>query len=400
MFGLLASKVRFNSYILVLKLVHAYPLDNDGPIFRVISSQFLLNCTSKPQENSMDQQLPEQPNFTPSKADDEITLKDIILKIQEWFSIVWPHRTKIIALSLAIGLAAALYTKFTSKPTYTASYQLFFQEESGGLSGAMRLASSFGLGVGGGSASSSATVQEFITSRNNIAHAMVKELEGGRLIDRYYAGAEAEDEEFAEEFASNFGANQRYTDSVITQVYLAFNEGVLGAAFDEESGVLAFSATTYDESFTYDLATQLVQNTEAQFKDWKRQKGLNAVSAFQGKVDSLELALDVTLRKLGEYQDQNNSLISAVDKMEQMRLTIDMEALKVAYGEYIKGLEMSKAELMNLEGPFKYFDEPIFPLQKDKGSAAKAGVFGSIITGFLLVLFFIGRVEASNIMAD
>jgi hypothetical protein len=55
---------------------------------------------------------------------------------------------------------------------------------------------------------------------------------------------------------------------------------------------------------------------------------------------------------------------------------------------------------MNLEGPFKYFDEPIFPLQKDKGSAAKAGAFGSIITGFLLVLFFIGRVEASNIMAD
>ena len=264
----------------------------------------------------------------------------------------------------------------------------------------MRLASSFGLGVGGGSASSSATVQEFITSRNNIAHAMTADLENGRLIDRYYAEAVDEDEEFAVEFTSKFGANQRYTDSVLTQVYIAFNEGVLGATFDEESGVLGFNVTTYDESFTYDLATQLVQNTESQFKDWKRQKGLSAVRAFQGKVDSLEIALDATLRRLGEYQDQNNSLISAVDKMEQMRLTIDMESLKVAYGEYIKGLEMSKAELMNLEGPFKYFDEPIFPLQKDKGSAAKAGVFGSVITGFLLVLFFIGRVEAGNIMAD
>jgi hypothetical protein len=52
----------------------------------------------------------------------------------------------IIALSLLIGLSAALYTKFIKLPTYTASYQLFFQEESGGLSGAMRLASSFGLG--------------------------------------------------------------------------------------------------------------------------------------------------------------------------------------------------------------------------------------------------------------
>ena len=54
---------------------------------------------------------------------------------------------------------------------------------------------------------------------------------------------------------------------------------------------------------------------------------------------------------------------------------------------------------MNLEGPFKYFDEPIFPLAKEKASAAKSGVFGSIITGFLLVLFYIGRVEAKNIMA-
>jgi len=348
----------------------------------------------------MDQQLPQQPNSSQPKADDEITLKDIILKIQEWFSIVWPHRIKIIALSLAIGLAAALYTKFTSKPTYTASYQLFFQEESGGLSGAMRLASSFGLGVGGGSASSSATVQEFITSRNNIAHAMVKELEGGRLIDRYYSEAVAEDEEFAEEFASNFGANQRYTDSVLTEVHLELSEGFLGSSFDEETGVLSFSVTSYDEKFTYDLATSLVDNTSNQFIAWDREKGQEAVRGFQSKVDSIETSIDKTLIKLGEYQDQNNSLISAVDRMEQMRLTIDLESGKVAYGEYIKGLEMTRAELMNLQPPFKYFDAPTFPLYKDKGSAAKAGVFGSVISGFLLVLFFIGRVEAKNIMAN
>ena len=263
----------------------------------------------------MDQQLPEKPHSTSPKANDEISLKDIILKIQELWAIVWPYRARIITISLVIGLCAALYTKFIKNPTYTASYQLFFQEESGGLSGAMRLASSFGLGGVGGSASSSATVQEFLTSRNNIAHVMIADLDNGRLIDRYYAEALANNKEFAAEFTSSFGINQRYTDSVLTQAFLAFNEGVLGAAFDEESGVLGFNVTTYDESFTYDLATQLVQNTEAQFKDWTRQKGLSAIRSFQGKVDSLELALDVTLRKLGEYQDQNKSLISAGDKM-------------------------------------------------------------------------------------
>ena len=348
----------------------------------------------------MDQQLPEQPNFTQPKADDEITLKDIILKIQEWWSIVWPQRTKIIALSLAIGLVAALHTKFIAKPTYSASYQLFFEEESGGMSSAMRLASSFGLGIGGGSASSSTTVQQYLTSRDNISKTLREELDSGLLVNRYYERAFEKDEEFTEEFALKFGSNQRYTDSIITEITLALNEEYLSTSLDEETGVVSFSINGKDESFVYDLAGLLVANTEEAFIDYKKEKSLSAVNAFQGKVDSLELAIDATLRRLGEYEDQNNSLVSSVDKMKRMRLTIDMEALKVSYGEYIKGLEMSKAELMNLEPPFKYFDAPTYPLNKEEGSAAKAGVFGSVITGFLLVLFFIGRVEAGNIMAD
>jgi len=267
------------------------------------------------------------------------------------------------------------------------------------LSGAMRLASSFGLGVGGGSASSSATVQEYLTSRSNIAHALIKELENGRLIDRYFAEAIEKDEEFAQEFTSKFGANQRYTDSTITVLFQVFNANSLMSSFDEETGTLQFSVVHEDEAFAFDLAKTLVESTEEQFKDWKREKSLNAVNAFQKKVDSLEVSIDAALYALGQYEDQNNSLVSSVDKMKRMRLSIDFESLKVAYGEYVKGLEMSKSELINLEGPFKYFDAPTYPLNKEKGSAAKAGVFGSVITGFLLVLFFVGRVEAKNIVA-
>ena len=342
-----------------------------------------------------------QENKINPQGDDEISLKDVILKIQECWNIVWSRRLRIISLSLILGLSSALYTKFLTKPMYTASYQLFFQEESGGLSGAMRLASSFGLGgMGFGSSSSSATVQEFITSRNNISHAMTVDLDNGRLIDRYYKDALEDDRNFAEEYRANFEVNRRYTDSMLTEVHFTFNKHFLGAAVKEKTGVLYFSVTSDNESFTYDLATQLVQNTEAQFKDWKRQKTRNAVQAFQRKVDSLELTLNVTLRKLGEYQDQNNSLIYAVDKMEQMRLTIDMESLKASYGEYIKALEMSIVELINPEGPFKYFDEPTFPLKKDKRSAAIAGVYGSAISTFLLVLFFLGRIQLRKIMAE
>jgi hypothetical protein len=335
-----------------------------------------------------------------NQESDEITLKDIILKIQQWWTILWPQRTKIILTALAIGLMAAMYTKFISKPTYTASYQLFFEEDGGSMSSAMRLASSFGLSMGGSGATSSITVQEYLTSRDNISKAMTMVSGQGVMAERYYEYALYEDQEFNEMFYANFGKNQRYTDSILSEITLELNEGFIAASLDEESGTVNFAINGYDEAFVYDLSKALIANTEDAFLDWKKKKGQSAVEAFQGKVDSLEIALDATLRRLGEYQDQNNSLISAVDKMEQMRLSIDMEALKVAYGEYIKGLEMSKADLMNLEPPFKYFDEPTYPLYKQKGSAAKAGIFGSVITSFLLLLFFIGRVEAKSIMAD
>ena len=334
-------------------------------------------------------------------TDDEITLKDIILKMQEWWSIVWPQKNTIIAASLAIGLVAALYTKFIAKPTYSASYQLFFEEEGGGMSGAMRLASSFGFSLGGaGGATSSVTVQEYLTSRDNIAKAMVAKLDSGRLVDRYYAKALKKDEEFAEEYANKFGSNQRFTDSVLTEITIALNEEHLAASLDEETGVVSFSVNFKDESFVYDLSNQLIANTEEAFVGWKKEKSYEAVRGFQRKVDSLELAIDAALRRLGEYEDQNNSLVSSVDKMKRMRLTIDMEALKVSYGEYIKGLELSKAELINLEPPFKYFDAPTYPLITNDITPVKSGVFGSVITSFLLVLFFIGREEMKNIMAD
>ena len=348
----------------------------------------------------MNDSFQEQENISRPKVDDEIRLKDIILKLQYWRSVLWPNRLRIVLLSLSIGLLAAIYTKFIAKPNYTASYQLIFEEDGGSISSAMRLASSFGFSLGSGNGTSSIPVQEYLTSRDNITKAMLVGLDKGRLVERYYSKSLEKDEEFAEEFSKKFGANQRYTDSLLTEITIELNEEHLGASTNEETGIVSFSVNFKDEGFVYDLSNQLIANTEEAFLNWEKEKSQNAVDAFQSKVDSLELAIDATLRSLGEYEDQNNSLVSSVDKMKRMRLTIDMEALKVSYGEYIKGLEMSKAELMNLEPPFKYFDAPTYPLYKEEGSAAKAGVFGSVITGFLLVLFFIGRVEAKNIMVD
>lgn len=351
----------------------------------------------------MEQQLPDRtiPN-SPRPAfaqDNEVTLREIILKIQEWWGIVWPERSKIVGISMAIGLFAALYVEFLTKPTYTASYQLFFQEESGGLSGAMRLASSFGFSMGATGGSSNITVQEYLTSRDNISKALVAPLEKGRLVDRLFESELRKDEDFALEYSTKFGNDQRYTDSIFSEVFIALNENkIVTATLDEETGVLLFKVDSKDESFAYDLANLLIANAEKKFIDWKKDKSQDAVDAFQSKVDSLETAIDIALVRMGEYEDQNNSLVSSVDKMKRMRLAIDMEALKVAYGEYIKGLEMSKAELMNLEAPFRYFDYPTYPLHRTERSALKVALAVVLSLVVSIPLFLIARRELLNVL--
>ena len=347
----------------------------------------------------MNQSFQDQENKTSSGVDEEVNLKEVIYKLQKWWGIIWLKRLKIVSLSIMVGLIAILTNHFLIKPTYRASYQLFFQNESGGLSSALRLASSFGLaGFGSGSESSSITVQEYITSRDNIAHALTVDLEKGRLIDRYYDERIKNDEEFAYNYRTNFGRNQRYTDSMITKLFIDFNLNNLSANIDKKTGAINFEVSASNEIFVYDLATVLVNFTEEQFKNWKKEKNINAVQVFQNKVDSLEVDIDNILLQLGQYEDQNNSLVSSVEKMKRMRLALDRESRKVAYGEYIKGLEMSKVELMNLEPPFKYFDQPTYPLSKEKVSTVFVGVLGSLVTGILLVLFFIGQTEFKNIM--
>ena len=347
----------------------------------------------------MNKNFQDQEDKNTNVVEDAIILKDVIRKIQDWWRIVLLQKSLIVSFSILIGLSTAIYVKFVSKPSYTASYNLFFEDE-GGMNDAMALVSSFGLSLGGSGATSRNTVKEYLHSRDNIAKALLANLDGGLLINRYYDKALKENEVFAAEFAANFGFNQRYTDSVITKITLTLNKLFLRLSPDKETGAIEFSINGNDEDFVYDLASLLILNTEKEFIDQKRENLQERVNAFQIKVDSLELAIDLTLLRLGEYEDQNNSLVSSVEKMKRMRLSIEMELLKVAYGEYIKGLEMSKAELMTLKPPFKYFDEPTYPLDKKKISAAKSGILGFTITGFMILLFFVFREEYRKIMAD
>ena len=101
---------------------------------------------------------------------DEISLKEFIIKIKDWVSFL-KTKKKAIFIAGFIGALFGLTIAIFEKPSYKAVLTFAMEEDkgggTGGLSGALGLASSFGidLGGGGGGAFAASNIAELMKSR-------------------------------------------------------------------------------------------------------------------------------------------------------------------------------------------------------------------------------------------
>jgi hypothetical protein len=113
---------------------------------------------------------------------DEISLKELIFKIREWYQFLLTKWKLIIAVSVIGGIAGLTYAIY-QKPIYSATLTFAMEDEKsggGGLSGALGLASSFGidLGVGdAGGAFSGANLMALMKSRKIVEKTLLSPVE-------------------------------------------------------------------------------------------------------------------------------------------------------------------------------------------------------------------------------
>ena len=89
-------------------------------------------------------------NNIPQINNDEISLKELVLKIKEWYQFLLT-KWKLIVLAGIIGGLIGFTYAFFQKPTYKALLTFALEEEKsggGGLGGALGLASQFGIDLG------------------------------------------------------------------------------------------------------------------------------------------------------------------------------------------------------------------------------------------------------------
>ena len=99
--------------------------------------------------------MSEQQALQPQHNNDEISLKELILKGTEWMSYLWGYKWVILLVSCLGGALGFAYAKYFTKPEYTAQVTFAMEQKSGGAAGALGgLASSLGIGDITGASSS------------------------------------------------------------------------------------------------------------------------------------------------------------------------------------------------------------------------------------------------------
>jgi len=348
--------------------------------------------------------------------DDEISLKELIFKLREWYRYLL-SKWLIILIAGLIGGALGFAYAFTQKPVYTATTTFVLEEGEGGggLGQYAGLASMMGvdLGSGGGGIFKGDNILELYKSRKMIQGTLLNQdtFEGKQqlLIDRYIEFNKLR-EGWAEKptlaklkFISNPIGYDRIRDSVMGKIIQNINKGVLKVSKpDKKLSIINVEVKSEDELFAKSFGNNIVAKVNQFYINTKTKKSIENVKILQHQTDSVRRLLNSSIGGVAAAIDANPNSNPAFQslKVGSQRKQVDVQANGAIYQELVKNLELSKITLRKERPLIQVIDEPVFPLKMEKLGKAKGIILGGIIFGFLTVLFLLVRKIFSGILSN
>lgn len=340
--------------------------------------------------------------------DDEISLKELILKIREWWQYLWSKKWIIIAAGLVGGLLGLSYS-FIKKPVYTATTTFVLEsgEKGGGLGAYAGVASMMGidLGGGGGGIFQGDNILELYKSRTMLEKTLLSPVDSASqqpLIERYLeiSGMRESWEKKPQLQSLRFKSGEvlsqikdsqqrRLKDSVVSKVVEDLNKTALGVAKpDKKLSIIKVDVKSKDEVFAKRFNEELVGNVNEFYIQTKTKKSLDNVKILQHKTDSVRAVMNGAIYVAASVADATPNLnpTRQVQRAAPVqRAQFSAETNKAVLGEMVKNLEMSKMALLKETPLIQVVDEPVYPLKKDKLGKVKGIVLGGIILALLTV---------------
>jgi len=342
---------------------------------------------------------------------DEISLKELILKIKEWVTFL-KSKWKTIFIAGFIGALIGLTIAFFEKPTYKAVLTFAMEEDKGsggaGLSGALGLASSFGIdlgGTGGGGAFAASNLAELMKSRLLVEKVLLEAIViNGKTITvaEYYIQINQLREDWDKKSSlkdikflpgadrSNFTLQQ---DSILQEIHksLIDKEHLSIMQKDKKVTILSIEVTSENEVFSKIFCESIAKETSDFYVETKSKKSKINVNVLQKQVDSVRNELNGAITVVANESDNVYNLNPAfnIKGAPSKKKQIDVQANTAILTNLVVQLELAKITLRKETPLIQLIDRPILPLSKEKFGKLKSIILGSFLSGFIYILYLI-----------
>ncbi len=353
------------------------------------------------------------------KETDEISLKQLVFKLQDWYRYLLSKWVLIFVFGL-LGGGLGLAYAWSKKPIYTATTTFVLEEsdKGGGLGQYAGLASMVGIDIGGGGGGifQGDNILELYTSRKMIEMTLNKKIKYDgkehKLIDRFIQFNQLRKGWDSKPELKNLTFDhidslppilQRLTDSVIGSIANDVKRGYLSVTkLDKQLSIVKVEVKSSDELFAKSFNEEIVKNVNDFYVQTKTKKSLENVAILQQKTDSVRSVMYGAIYSAAAVTDATPNLNPSRQVQRTapvQRSQFSAETNKVILGELVKNLELSKISLKKEEPLIQVIDQPIFPLEKEKTGKAKGLIFGGIFGGFMAALFLLLKKIMKGIMA-
>lgn len=338
---------------------------------------------------------------------DEITLKELILKIKEYVQEVFKSWA-FVAFICILTSAYFAYKHFTFVPKYTAELRFVVEGQGGANSGLGGLLGSFGIKRGGGV--NAYKILEVGKSTKLFNQLMYTKINGGStiaqmMIDDY--GLIEEWLESNEDFKGyEFGKGEDIIEKSALKKLKSLVWGSPGnkkdvlSSFrlDEDTGIYEINTKSTSETLSIAITTELYTSIKTFFEDEIFENQKRSAQILAVKADSLKNLKDAKIYQLARFEDRNKSLLLKENETQRAVLTQEIQALSHAYGEILKSYEMTDVNLKDLQPLFIEIDRPFTPISPSSSSLFRQLFFGLLIGVIFGSMLVIGRKIYLDIM--
>ena len=332
---------------------------------------------------------------------DEIQLKDILIKLSEYKTYLLKQKFTVIAVSglffvLGVIFAISADKKYIAELTFVVEDQ----QQGGGALGAMSgMASQFGFDIGGSSSTtfSQNNILEFLKSRGVVEATLMQNRKVNKiedlLIEHYLHFNKIKDLWEADEDLTPVSFHKilsQDNDSVSGDIWKSIIEDKLVVELQsDEANIINLSYTSVSEEFAKSFVEALIEQMSKMYITHQTAAASNTLDFLTSRSDSVFIELEIAEEEFAKVKDINQRIVKASGRLKELQLMRRVEVLNTMYLEIIKNLELSKITLLNQTPIIQIIDKPILPLKHEKKSKTVLGFLGLFLGAFLSLGFFI-----------